>query len=97
MEGKTCLVTGASDGIGYVAARELALKGASVIAVGRNAPKTHGAVCASSTKPETMMSAISSPTCHRERRPNGERPRENVPAGRTAEVAGAIFLSRRQH
>ena len=44
MEGKTCLVTGASDGIGYVAARELALMGASVIAVGRNAPKTHGAV-----------------------------------------------------
>ncbi len=44
MEGKTCLVTGASDGIGYVAARELALKGASVIAVGRNASKTHGAV-----------------------------------------------------
>ena len=44
MEGKTCLVTGASDGIGYIAARELALKGARVIAVGRNAPKTHGAV-----------------------------------------------------
>ena len=32
MDGKTCLVTGASDGIGYVAARELALRGASVIA-----------------------------------------------------------------
>ena len=44
MEGKTCLVTGASDGIGYVAALELAREGASVIAVGRNAPKTHGAV-----------------------------------------------------
>ena len=44
MEGKTCLVTGASDGIGYIAARELALRGASVIAVGRNASKTHGAV-----------------------------------------------------
>ena len=27
MEGKTCLVTGASDGIGYVAARELASRG----------------------------------------------------------------------
>ena len=38
------MVTGASDGIGYVAALELARKGASVIAVGRNAPKTHGAV-----------------------------------------------------
>ena len=44
MEGKTCLVTGASDGIGYVAARELARMGARVIAVGRNGPKTHAAV-----------------------------------------------------
>ena len=30
MEGKTCLVTGGSDGIGYVAARELARMGARV-------------------------------------------------------------------
>ena len=44
MEGKTCLVTGASDGIGYVAARELARMSARVIAVGRNGPKTHAAV-----------------------------------------------------
>ena len=44
LEGKNCLVTGASDGIGYVAARELARRGASVIVVGRNAAKTHGAV-----------------------------------------------------
>ena len=43
MEGKTCLVTGASDGIGYVAACELAQRGASVIIVGRNASKTHAA------------------------------------------------------
>ena len=27
MQGKTCLITGGSDGIGYVAARELALHG----------------------------------------------------------------------
>ena len=38
------MVTGASDGIGYVAARELARMSASVIAVGRNGPKTHAAV-----------------------------------------------------
>ena len=43
MDGKTCLITGASDGIGYVAARELARMGARVIAVGRNAAKTHAA------------------------------------------------------
>ena len=44
MEGKICLVTGASDGIGYVAARELARKGARVVLVGRNAAKTDDAV-----------------------------------------------------
>ena len=44
MEGKTCLVTGASDGIGYVATRELARMGARVLAVGRNEGKTAAAV-----------------------------------------------------
>ncbi len=44
MEGKTCLITGASDGIGYVAARELARQGARVVAVGRNVFKTDDAV-----------------------------------------------------
>ena len=40
MQGKICLVTGASDGIGYAASRELARMGARVIVVGRNAAKT---------------------------------------------------------
>ncbi len=44
MQGKTCLVTGASDGIGYVSARELARMGARVVLVGRNAAKTDAAV-----------------------------------------------------
>ena len=44
MEGKTCLITGASDGIGYIAARELARQGATVVAVGRNVIKTDDAV-----------------------------------------------------
>ena len=44
MEGRTCLITGGSDGIGYVAARELARMGARVVIVGRNAAKTDGAV-----------------------------------------------------
>ena len=43
MEDKTCLITGGSDGIGYVAARELARMGASVTMVGRNATKTAAA------------------------------------------------------
>ena len=44
MQGKTCLITGGSDGIGYAAARELAQLGATVLIVGRNAMKTATAV-----------------------------------------------------
>ncbi|TPX15534.1 uncharacterized protein E0L32_004232 [Thyridium curvatum] len=36
VEGKTILITGASDGMGRAAARQLAAKGANVVAVGRN-------------------------------------------------------------
>jgi NAD(P)-dependent dehydrogenase (short-subunit alcohol dehydrogenase family) len=39
MRGKVCLVTGATDGIGEVTARELARMGATVIGVGRNPDK----------------------------------------------------------
>ena len=44
MHGKICLVTGGSDGIGYVASRELARMGARVVIVGRNSAKTEAAV-----------------------------------------------------
>ena len=44
MEGKTCLITGGSDGIGYAAARELARLGATVLIVDKNAVKTAAAV-----------------------------------------------------
>ena len=39
MQGKVCLVTGATSGIGQEAAKELAQRGATVIVVGRNADK----------------------------------------------------------
>ena len=41
---KTCLITGASDGIGLVTARELARMGMRVLMVGRDQPKTAAAV-----------------------------------------------------
>lgn len=44
MQGKICLVTGASDGIGLVTARELARLGAEVILHGRTADKGRRAV-----------------------------------------------------
>lgn len=40
VEGKTIVITGASDGIGAVAARELKAQGANVIVTGRNPEKT---------------------------------------------------------
>lgn len=39
LEGKICMVTGATAGIGFVTARELARKGAAVVVVGRNPAK----------------------------------------------------------
>ena len=44
MQGKTCLITGGSDGIGYAAALQLAHMGATVVIVGRNDRKTAAAV-----------------------------------------------------
>lgn len=44
MQGKTCLITGATSGLGLVTARELARRGAQVVLVGRNATKTAAAV-----------------------------------------------------
>ncbi len=40
MKGKTVLITGATDGIGIVAAREIARMGANITIVGRNPQKT---------------------------------------------------------
>jgi NAD(P)-dependent dehydrogenase (short-subunit alcohol dehydrogenase family) len=44
MQGKVCLVTGATSGIGLVAARELARQGARVVLVGRSEERCASAV-----------------------------------------------------
>ena len=44
MVGKTCLVTGATAGIGEIAARELARKGATVVVVGRSPARCEATV-----------------------------------------------------
>lgn len=44
MQGKVCLLTGATSGIGLVAARELAARAARVVLVGRSAARCEAAV-----------------------------------------------------
>ena len=99
MEEKTCLITGGSDGIGYIAARELARMGARVVIVGRSAAKTDAGVeriIAETGNPavECLLADLSS---QREvRRVAAEAlarlPRLDV----LLNNAGAIFLSNRR-
>ena len=56
MQGRICLVTGATDGIGLVTARLLARDGARVIVVGRNAAK--GERCVAALRAETGNDAV---------------------------------------
>ena len=99
MEGKTCLITGASDGIGYIAARELARQGASVVVVGRNVFKTDDAVDrikedTGSEKVSYLLADLSSQEDVRRlaRDINEQLPSLDV----LLNNAGAIFLSNRR-
>ena len=99
MEGKTCLITGGSDGIGYTAARELARMGARVVIVGRNAAKTDAAVeriIAETGNPavERLLADLSS---QREVRRVAAEALERLPRlDVLLNNAGAIFLSNRR-
>jgi retinol dehydrogenase-12 len=65
MQGKVCLVTGATSGIGLVASRELARQGAHMVLVGRDATRTAAAVAhiqeqTGSKEVETLLADLSS-------------------------------------
>ncbi len=91
------MVTGASDGIGYVAACELAQKGASVIIVGRNASKTHAAAMRiiDRTKNDDVSYFVADLSSQRDVRRLAQQVKERT---QRLDVllnnAGAIFLSK---
>lgn len=99
MEGKTCLVTGASDGIGYAAALELARLGAETIVVGRNAAKTEAAVAriVSETGNSSVRFLLADLSSQQEVRKLAQQVKEQLTGlDVLLNNAGAIFLSRRQ-
>ena len=99
MQDKICLITGGSDGIGYVASRELARMGARVVIVGRNSAKTGAAaqrIIADTGNPavEYLLADLSS---QREVRRVAAEAMKLVPhLDVLLNNAGAIFLSDRR-
>ena len=100
MDGKTCLITGGSDGIGYAAALELARLGATVVLAGRNPCQDRGRRGpALSRTPATAQCVTCWPTCRRksEVRRLAAQIKEELPRlDVLMNNAGAVFLSRRQ-
>ena len=98
MEGKTCLITGGSDGIGYVAARELARLGAQVFIVGRNAFKTKDAVerILDETGNREVRYLLADLSSQADVRRLADQVKEQIPRlDVLLNNAGAIFLSNR--
>lgn len=99
MNGKCCLITGGSDGIGYAAARELARMGATVVMVGRNETKT--ATAAERIIEETGNGAvrylIADLSSQADVRRLADEVKEAIPRlDVLVNNAGAAFLSRRR-
>ncbi|MYC34976.1 MAG: SDR family oxidoreductase [Chloroflexi bacterium] len=96
MQGKICLITGGSDGIGYAVSRQLARMGARVVIVGRNFAKTEAAmqqIIADTDNPavEHLLADLSS---QREVRRVAAEAMELLPhLDVLLNNAGAIFLS----
>src|SRR5579859_622135 len=97
MDGRVCVVTGATSGIGYVTARELARQGATVTVVGRNRDRT--ARCVAQIRQETGSKAVDSLLADLSSMTQVRALAEAVKARHTrldvlVNNAGAIFLTR---
>ena len=99
MDGKTCLITGGSDGIGYAAARELARTGATVIVAGRNPDKTAAAAARiiEDTGNHSVRYLLADLSSQAEVRRLAAQVNEALPRlDVLINNAGAVFLSRRR-
>lgn len=99
MKGKTCLVTGATSGIGEIAARELARRGARVLIVGRSPARCAATV--ERIRAETGTSALESMVADLSSQAEVRRLADEV-RGRCDRLdvlvnnAGGMFLDRRE-
>ncbi len=99
MNGKVCLVTGATDGIGQVTARELAAAGAEVVIVGRSQEKSERTVAEIKQQTgndhiEYLLANLSSLQQVRDLAAAFLRDHDRLDV--LVNNAGAIFLSRRE-
>jgi retinol dehydrogenase 12 len=99
MKGKTCLVTGATSGIGEITARELARLGARVIVVGRSPERCNAT--AERIRTQTGATAVESMVADLSFQADVRRLAEQV-RGRCARLdvlvnnAGGMYLDRRE-
>lgn len=99
MKGKTCLVTGATSGIGEITARELARQGARVLVVGRSPERCAATI--ERIRRETGSDAVESMVADLSAQAEVRRLAEQV-RGRCDRLdvlinnAGAMFLDRRE-
>ena len=99
MDGKTCLITGGSDGIGYAAALELARMGATVLIAGRNPAKTAAATARiiEDTGNRSVRYLLADLSSQSEVRRLAAQIKEELPRlDVLMNNAGAVFLSRRR-
>ena len=99
MDGKTCLITGGSDGIGYEAARELARLGANVVIAGRNPVKTASAASRiiEDTGNRSVRFMLADLSSQAEVRRLAAQVKEELPRlDVLINNAGAVFLSHRR-
>lgn len=99
MEGKTCVVTGATSGIGRIAAEELARRGATVILVGRSDERGSTAVrqIRDSTGSDRVEFLRADLSAQAEVRDLARRIIERVPRlDVLLNNAGSIFVTRRE-